>query len=189
MGRKVPFWHFSKRSLPNVSKFKHKIFRKIIRKRKKRQPPLRFNTKKMKGILKNGSCPIKYENAPVSCGLKTVRFGTVKYYANYQNPNRTLYMLALRQRNARRNVGRLAANKLLRRAERAACKSNGLHCDASGNVYPFMTNMRTFINSARNAVLMKGYTAARKALFKAKNIIIKPPSKIPKIIRFRSATI
>ena len=189
MGRKVPFWCFAKQSLPSCSKFKHKILRKIIRKPQKRQPSFRFVTQKMKSILKNGSSPTKYKDVPIACVPKKVHFGETKSYYNLRNPNRTSYMLALRKRHAKRNVAQLAINKSQRRVERAACESNGLNCDASGNSYPYMTNMRTFLNSARNAVLMNGYTAARKVIFAAKKIVIKPRSGKRQRMRRRAATI
>ena len=81
-------------------------------------------------------------------------------------------MLAMWRRQARLDVPNLRVNRALRKKERAACKSKGLYCDESGNVYPFVSDMRTFINSAQNALLMKGYTAARIARFKAQNIHI-----------------
>ena len=188
--RKVPF-----RYLPTIcalrwDKIKNKISRKVrynVKKRKRVLFP--SSTRKMKGILKNASQYKLYEDPRPPGQEPTVRFGYVKYYSNNKNPNRLSYFLALRQRQARRNVIQLAINKRQRRAERAACAKNGLHCDQSGNSYPFMTNMRTFINSARNAVVMEGYTAARKIRFAAKKIVIKPRSGLRKLLRMRAATI
>ena len=194
MGRKVPFWRFPIKPSSLLPKIRRKIRRKIARQvqykaKKRKQVQPRPVNRPMKGILKKGVCPKTPGDKALPHRPLTVRFGAVRYHYNTKNPNRLNYLLALRKRNARRNALQLVINKVLRRAERAACVENGLHCDQSGNSYPFMTNMRTFINSAQNAVLMKGWTAARKVIFKAKNITIKPRSGLRRLLRLRAATI
>lgn len=184
MGRKVPIWCFPSRHFTCGSRKEDS--KKKLGKRQINQN--RVVTGNMRGILRNGNIPINYEDGPTRCVRKILSFGEAMQKEN-DSPNRLEYMLALRKRMTRAFVAKLARNRLQRRADRAACSANGLHVDESGNVYPFMTNMRTFINSAQNAVLMEGYTAARDVRFKAQGIVIAPRSGLRRAIRRAAAAL
>ena len=179
---KKPTWFFPLRVLPK------RIIYSIINPVRKRKV---FNfdpNNNMPGILKNTKAKTAEENPPNQADEKIVSFGTLEYFENVTNPNRVSYLLAMWRRQAHRDVRNLRLNRILRRAERAACKAKGLYCDESGNVYPYISNMRTFINSAQNAVLMEGYTAARIARFKEKNIVIAPRRKVRKTLAHLAAS-
>ena len=185
MGRKTPFWYFS--TPPFFGSLKNRVLTKKFG--KKRKTSCRFVDRTMRGILRNGNNPINYEDGGPRFVRQILTFGDAMQRENNDSPVRLQYLLALRKRKTRAFVAQLAHNRVRRRAERAACLANGLNCDESGNVYPFMTNMRTFINSAQNAVLMKGYTAARDARFKEEGIVIAPRSGARRALRRAAAAL
>ena len=177
MKRKVPFLFFTQTKLSKPVKANLKT-RKLFK--ENRLQKFQY-LNKPRGILKNGET--RQADYPIRFVRQHLRIGYVQFYNNNANPNRVDYMLAARKRAARRDVQNLARNRAVRRAERAACVAKGFHCDESGNAYPYMTDTRTFINSAQNAVLMQGYTAARIARFKALKIVIAPRSGIRRAAR------